>query len=84
MRKEQKQTEGDFDKINNLSLEQKKEISNLPYQVKERIEKLDERSKEEIEKKLPGSATWTMQRVLKNFPRELENGLKKILRGYWE
>ena len=88
MTKEQKQTEGDFDKINDLSLEQKKEISNLPYQVKERIDKLDERSKEEIEKKITELCNLDDAASFEKFPKTvrewLEKDIERILGITWK
>ena len=88
MKKEQKQTEGDFDKINDLSLEQKKEISNLPYQVKERIEKLDERSREEIEKKITELCNLDDAASFEKFPKRvrewLEKDIERILGITWK
>jgi len=88
MIKEQKQTEGDFDKINDLSLEQKREISNLPYQVKERIEKLDERSREEIEKKITELCNLDDATNFEKFPKTvrewLEKDIERILGITWK
>lgn len=77
MKKEQKQTADKFDKINNLSLEQKKEISDLPYQIKERIEKLDERSKEEIENKITELCNLNDATSFEKFPKRVREWLKK-------
>ena len=88
MKKEQKQTGEKFDKINNMSLEQKKEISNLPYQIKERIEKLDERSREEIKKKITELCNLNDATSFEKFPRTvrewLEKDIERILGITWK
>ncbi|MEW6614909.1 MAG: hypothetical protein AB1401_05535 [Thermodesulfobacteriota bacterium] len=88
MKKEQKQTDEIFDRINNLSMEQRKEIENLPYQIKERIDKLDERSREEIEKKITGLCNLDDATNFEKFPRTvrewLEKDIERILGITWK
>lgn len=88
MKKEQKQTEEKFNPLNNLSMEQRKEISNLPYQIKERIGTLDERSREEIGKKITELCNLDDATSFEKFPKTirewLEKDIERILGVTWK